>query len=120
MSYLKDIEEAFTNAIIAKGYEGDFRNFRYRVNSDNEKVFVPVKDIDWIDAAGDYMCIHTEAENFIVRTTMKSLAAELDDKMFCRIHKSTLVNIHSNLLMNYGSCRPPGHFTVANTLTMAI
>ncbi|MGJ8679714.1 LytR/AlgR family response regulator transcription factor [Paraglaciecola sp.] len=73
-------------------------NFRHELvikNSDNEKVFVSVKDIHWIDAAGDYMCIHTDAENFIVRITMKRLEQELDDKMFCRIHKSTLVNINS-------------------------
>ncbi|MAG77137.1 MAG: DNA-binding response regulator [Colwelliaceae bacterium] len=60
----------------------------------NEKVFVPVKDIRWIDAAGDYMCIHTQKENYIVRITMKKLETELDDSMFQRIHKSTLVNIH--------------------------
>ena len=64
-------------------------------NSDNDKVFVPVKDIRWIDAAGDYMCIHTASENYIVRITMKKLAAELDENMFQRIHKSTLVNINS-------------------------
>jgi len=64
-------------------------------NSDNDKVFVPVKDIRWIDAAGDYMCIHTDSENYIVRITMKKLAAELDENMFQRIHKSTLVNINS-------------------------
>jgi len=63
-------------------------------NSDNEKVFVAVKDIHWIDAAGDYMCIHTKAENFIVRMTMKKLESELDSHIFQRIHKSTLVNIH--------------------------
>ena len=62
-------------------------------NSDNEKVFVPVKNIRWIDAAGDYMCIHTADENYIVRITMKKLEAELDDKVFQRIHKSTLVNM---------------------------
>jgi len=62
-------------------------------NSDNERVFVSVKDIRWIDAAGDYMCIHTLSENFIVRITMKKLETELDSKMFQRIHKSTLVNI---------------------------
>ncbi|WP_158967338.1 LytTR family DNA-binding domain-containing protein [Paraglaciecola sp. L3A3] len=73
-------------------------NYRHELvikNSDNEKVFVPVTDINWIDAAGDYMCIHTAAENFIVRITMKSLESELDSNMFCRIHKSTLVNIQS-------------------------
>ncbi|WP_286234756.1 LytR/AlgR family response regulator transcription factor [Thalassotalea sediminis] len=63
-------------------------------NDKNEKVFVPVKNIRWIDAAGDYMCIHTTEENFIVRITMKKLESELDSNMFQRIHKSTLININ--------------------------
>lgn len=64
-------------------------------NSDNEKIFLPVKDIRWIDAAGDYMCVHTDAETHIVRITMKKLQSQLDDRVFKRIHKSTLVNLHS-------------------------
>lgn len=64
-------------------------------NSDNEKVFVDVKDIRWIDAAGDYMCIHTGKETFILRITMKKLASQLDQRIFKRIHKSTLVNVNS-------------------------
>jgi two-component system LytT family response regulator len=63
-------------------------------NSDNEKVFVPVNSIRWIDAAGDYMCVHTEKETHIVRITMKKLESQLDERIFKRIHKSTLVNIH--------------------------
>lgn len=63
-------------------------------NSDNEKEFVSVRDIRWIDAAGDYMCIHTEQQNYIVRITMKKLESELDGALFKRIHKSTLVNIN--------------------------
>ncbi|RHW76673.1 LytTR family DNA-binding domain-containing protein [Colwellia sp. RSH04] len=63
-------------------------------NSDNEKVFLPVKDIRWIDAAGDYMCVHTDKETHIVRITMKKLENQLDDKVFKRIHKSTLVNVN--------------------------
>jgi len=63
-------------------------------NTENEKIFVRVQDIRWIDAAGDYMCIHTKTDNFIVRITMKKLEADLDAELFQRIHKSTLVNIH--------------------------
>ncbi|MFC4699998.1 LytR/AlgR family response regulator transcription factor [Glaciecola siphonariae] len=62
-------------------------------NSDNEQVFVPVSDIDWVDAAGDYMCIHTSQENYIVRITMKKLSSQLNDQLFQRIHKSTIVNV---------------------------
>lgn len=63
-------------------------------NSDNEKEFVAVRNIRWIDAAGDYMCIHTDQQNYIVRITMKKLESELDSAQFKRIHKSTLVNIN--------------------------
>lgn len=63
-------------------------------NSDNEKVFVKVSDVRWVDAAGDYMCIHTHDETHIVRITMKKLASQLDDKEFQRIHKSTIVNVN--------------------------
>ncbi len=57
---------------------------------------VPVKDILWIDAAGDYMCVHTnesEKENtHILRKTMKQLEECLDPKQFIRNHRSTIVN----------------------------
>lgn len=63
-------------------------------NEDLEKVFLATKDIRWIDAAGDYMCVHTIKETHIVRITMKKLEEQLDPKMFARIHKSTLVNVN--------------------------
>lgn len=55
-------------------------------------VRVPVNDILWIDAAGDYMCVHTESETHILRQTMKQLEESLDPKIFIRSHRSTIVN----------------------------
>jgi len=63
-------------------------------NSEHEKVLLPTQEIRWIDAAGDYMCIHTEDDTHIVRITMKKLVDQLDPKLFTRIHKSTLVNVN--------------------------
>jgi two-component system LytT family response regulator len=54
---------------------------------------VPVKTIEWVDAAGDYMCIHASGATHILRMTMKNLEALLDPLIFQRIHRSTLVNI---------------------------
>ena len=54
---------------------------------------VPYADIEWIDAAGDYMCIHAAGETHVTRSTMKELEAALDQRLFARIHRSTLVNI---------------------------
>ncbi|MEQ8516724.1 MAG: LytTR family DNA-binding domain-containing protein [Chromatocurvus sp.] len=55
--------------------------------------FIPARSIDWVDAAGDYMCIHAGGETHIMRATMKQLEAMLDPERFLRIHRSTLVNI---------------------------
>ena len=53
---------------------------------------VPVKDILWIDAAGDYMCVHTHETTHILRKTMKQLEEILDPRRFLRSHRSTIVN----------------------------
>lgn len=53
---------------------------------------VPVKNILWIDAAGDYMCVHTSTETHILRQTMKQLEESLDPRIFIRSHRSTMVN----------------------------
>lgn len=60
---------------------------------------IPVKDIIWIDAAGDYMCVHTsdllsnnQQSTHILRKTMKQLETSLDPKFFIRNHRSTIVN----------------------------
>ncbi len=55
--------------------------------------FVPVHDISWIDAAGDYMCVHADGETHIMRTTMKELESKLNPSIFQRVHRSTIVNI---------------------------
>jgi len=48
--------------------------------------------IRWIDAAGDYMCIHTDAETHVLRATLRDLEAQLDANRFLRVHRSTIVN----------------------------
>lgn len=50
--------------------------------------------IEWIDAAGDYCCLHAEGETHIKRTTLKQLLEELDPQTFKRVHRSTIVNLN--------------------------
>jgi len=54
---------------------------------------VPLAEIDWVDAAGDYMCVHASGQTHILRSTMKELIQKLDAAMFRQIHRSTVVNI---------------------------
>jgi two-component system, LytTR family, response regulator len=61
---------------------------------DRGQIFrVDVDSIERIDAAGDYMCIHTSDQTLILRETMKDLEHRLDPKKFQRIHRSTIVNL---------------------------
>jgi two-component system LytT family response regulator len=54
---------------------------------------IPFDDIDWVDAAGDYMCVHANGETHIIRITLGELMEKLDASLFVRIHRSTIVNI---------------------------
>jgi two-component system, LytTR family, response regulator len=63
------------------------------IRQGRETVRVPVAAIEWIDAAGDYMCIHAGGDTHILRGTMKELEEILDPKLFQRVHRSTIVNL---------------------------
>ncbi|MDP5209303.1 LytTR family DNA-binding domain-containing protein [Microbulbifer sp. 2205BS26-8] len=52
------------------------------------------QDIEWIDAAGDYMCVHVKGETHVMRSTIKDLQKQLCPDNFKRIHRSTLVNLN--------------------------
>ncbi|MGB5104366.1 MAG: response regulator [Steroidobacteraceae bacterium] len=58
-----------------------------------ETVRLDVSTIDWIDAAGDYMCLHAAGQTHVLRATMKELEDMLDPEVFQRVHRSTIVNL---------------------------
>ena len=63
------------------------------IKDGGETTLVEMKDIDWVDAAGDYMCIHANNETHVMRITMKQLEEKLDPAVFQRVHRSTIVNL---------------------------
>ena len=67
---------------------------RLAVRDGRETELVTINEIDWVDAAGDYMCLHVGGKTHIMRSTMKELLAKLPERDFVRIHRSTIVNIH--------------------------
>lgn len=54
---------------------------------------VALQDIQWIEAQGDYMLIHTDGDRFMVNTTMKELEEKLPADQFLRVHRSHIVRI---------------------------
>jgi two-component system LytT family response regulator len=66
---------------------------RLAIRDGGKTTWVNQDDIEWIDAAGDYMCVQACGVTHIMRKTMKELERELDDKILQRIHRSTIVNV---------------------------
>jgi two-component system LytT family response regulator len=56
-------------------------------------LFVPVADIDWIEAEGNYARLHVARLVYDVRETLQALTEKLDPREFIRIHRSTIVNV---------------------------
>jgi two-component system LytT family response regulator len=68
-------------------------NSKIAIKDSDTTVLIESDDIDWIDAAGDYMCVHVKGVTHVMRSTLKALTARLDPDKFKRIHRSTVVNL---------------------------
>ena len=66
---------------------------RLTVRSAGHVVYLPIPDIDWVEAADYYVCLHVGPKSHLLRQSMAELEQELDSKIFCRIHRSTIVNL---------------------------
>ena len=67
---------------------------RLVIRSSGRIYFVPIADIDWCEAAGNYVKLHVGQQSHFVRQTMCHLEAELGSPSFARIHRCTIVNIN--------------------------
>jgi two-component system LytT family response regulator len=66
---------------------------RLLVPNGNKDSFVNVDEIEWIEAADYYCCLHVGAKSLMLRETIKQLAITLDPKKFVRVHRSIIVNV---------------------------
>lgn len=65
---------------------------RIVVRSGGRVVFVRIDEIDWVDAAGNYVQLHVRGDAYLLRETMSAMEARLERSRFARIHRSHLVN----------------------------
>jgi two-component system, LytTR family, response regulator len=66
---------------------------RVAVKTAGEVSFVKIADIDWIEAADYYACLHVGAKSHLLRRSMAELEQDLDPGVFCRVHRSSIVNL---------------------------
>ena len=67
---------------------------RLVVKTGGRVFFLNTDEIDWIEAEGNYVSIHTGKKAYLLRETISSLEAQLDPKDFVRIHRSAIANIN--------------------------
>ena len=86
-SNLDEVENSLTSGTKSSYPE------KISIKDSQTVTIIQIKDIDWVDAAGDYMGIHVGDDIHIMRTTMKQLEAQLKPDIFQRVHRSTIVNL---------------------------
>ena len=63
------------------------------IKSSGRVLFVKISEIDWIEAADYYACLHVGSKAHLLRRSLADLEQDLDPSKFCRIHRSTIVNL---------------------------
>ncbi len=97
---LKPFDDARFNKALARAKEKiALQRSRNReverliIKSAGRVSFIKVQDIDWIEAADYYVSLHVGSKAHLLRRTMMDLEESLEPAMFCRIHRSTMVNL---------------------------
>jgi two-component system LytT family response regulator len=68
---------------------------RLMVKSGARISFIKTADIDWIEAAGNYVRLHVGKEDHLLREALSALEKKLDPARFVRVHRSSIVNLDS-------------------------
>jgi two-component system, LytTR family, response regulator len=66
---------------------------RLAIKSAGQLLFVNLAEIDWIEAADYYACLHVGPRSHLLRRSLADLEHDLENTVFCRIHRSTIVNL---------------------------
>ncbi len=66
---------------------------RFLVRQQGRSRFVAALEVEWIEAAGNYLKLHAAGETHLVRATMKEIEGRLDPARFARVHRTAIVNL---------------------------
>ncbi|MFK8054109.1 MAG: LytR/AlgR family response regulator transcription factor [Woeseiaceae bacterium] len=85
------------NIGLSKALQGEVaansaQTTKLAIKDGDTTIVVPWEDVDWIESAGDYLCVHACDETHVMRCTMKAMEERLDNRQFVRVHRSTIIN----------------------------
>lgn len=72
--------------------EGVITSGRLPIKDSGRTVFVPLDEVEYFEASGNYVCVHAGAVHYRVREKLSTFAARLPERDFVRIHRSVIVN----------------------------
>lgn len=78
---------------IASGKGSPRKADRIAIKGAGQIAFVRIAEIDWIEAADYYSRLHVGVKTHMLRRSMTELEEELDPALFCRVHRSSIVNL---------------------------
>ncbi len=91
------IRKGFLDSELSRVLDSCMKELKSRVKdfwfrADSQEVRIPLEDIRYIEAEGNYLKLYTTCETYRFRSTMAAIEAEVSDNGFIRIHKGFLVN----------------------------
>jgi len=89
---LGDLNRRLQNLLASLTSSGKFVE-RLVIKAGGKISFLSVEEIDWIEAADNYVRLHAGRDSHLLRKTMTALEERLDPAKFIRIHRSTIVNV---------------------------
>ena len=93
--FLKAVSKAerhFENLFL--GNKPNDRNYLF-IRKDSIVHKVPVNDVLWIEAMGDYVTIHTKDKKYILHSTLRTIESKLSKDKFIRVHRSYIVQLEN-------------------------
>ncbi len=86
------IKEQLKNLTLSLTRPNHYQN-RLAVKTDGRVYLLNVHDVDWLESAGNYICLHVGKQTHIIRETLSQLEEQLNPQKFARIHRSSIVNL---------------------------
>jgi len=79
--------------LLAEARTGSPTDRRLVIKTGGRVVFVEMDEIDWVEAAGNYVELKTSSGSYLLREGIGHFSARLDPGQFVRIHRSIIVNV---------------------------
>jgi len=87
-----DLPERLERALAQTGAQPKYMR-RLLVEDAGRSKFIPVEDVEWLEAARNYVCVHAHGATHIIRSTLEDMGRELDPDRFLRVNRSQIVNL---------------------------